>query len=244
MIYLLHGSDTAKSLEKLKNIIAEFREKNGGDLDIHRFDAEENGPEEIKKTLETRSLFSAKKLVVMKYFSTSRSKDELRRILERTKGDPQTTVILWDRELAEKDLVWLKALCKKTQEFNGMKREMSAGANIFQLGDTFFSSPIKGLYYLLGMLHGGYDDFNIFSYLLNHARTISLVKYYMNRREPAAAKHGIHPFVVKKAENIARLLPEDAPVEMLKVFFEEDCHIKIGLSRPRDSLIKVLFQKI
>ncbi len=240
MIYLLYGSNFQASLEKLNEIIAEYRKKNG-DLNIYKFDAEENELEKIKTALQTRSLFSEKKLVVLKHVATSDSKQQIFQILQNLDGD--IIVVLWERELDSTGLAELRPHCSKAQEFKSTEKLERPGANIFRLGDTFFSSPREGLRSLLSLLHDGHEDFNLFSYLVNHARVLAVVKYYADRLEPVATKHGIHPYVVKKAGSAIRLISKDALSDTLKSFFEEDHRVKTGLSKPRDSLVKIFLQK-
>lgn len=241
MIYLLYGSDTARSREKLNEIIAEYRRKNGADLSVYSFDAEEDTQEEIKRALETGSLFSNKKVVTLKHLSLSPNKELLLGALENLKDSRETIVFLWERELDEKVAAELRPYCAKMQEFKGVKKYVKPAATIFQLGDTFLTSPREGLRSLLGLLHEGHEDFNLFSYLANHARTLAIVKYYTDRREIMPGKYGIHPYVVKKAEGVVRLLPMDAPPRALKSFFEGDYRIKTGRARPKDVLIKIFF---
>lgn len=125
-------------------------------------------------------------------------------------------------------------------DFKNSPLAESRDLNIFSLGDTFFTSRKEALRILLGLIHDGYDEFNIFSYLLNHARTLLTVKAYSEMREPILASHGIHPFVIKKATAIVRGLSMVELQQVFQRFFEEDLRIKIGLSTPRDSLFLML----
>lgn len=239
MIYLLYGSDTQRSIQKLNEITEEYRKKAGADFNLHRFDAEEDGWEKIRQALETGSLFSSKKLVVIKYFSLSPKPDELPEILEGAKNDPNVLIVLWDRELGTKELAAVRPLCQRTQEFKEVKTKLPE-ESIFQLGDTFFSHPRLALRTLLGLLNQGHDDFGLFSYLSNHARTLLTVKHYGETGKAVPASHGIHPFVIKKATAVIRGLPKEELQESLRRFFAEDYKIKVGIAKPKDSLFSML----
>lgn len=237
---MLYGSDIQKSREKLNEIIEEYRKRAGSGVNIHHFDAEEDALEKVKAAADTGSLFAPKKLIVIKYLSLSSwDREALFNILKKAKDDPETIMILWDRELSAKELAELKSYCNKTQEFKMIKREV-AEPSVFRLGDTFFSSRREGLRSLLELLDRGHDDFNLFSYLANHARTLFAVKSFSSKRLAVPASYGIHPYVVKKASSIAARLPEEHLSSHFKRFFEEDRKIKIGQSRPKDSLIHIL----
>lgn len=244
MIYLLYGSDTGRSHQKLNEIVEEYCRKAGSDLNLYRFDAEEEPNEQkIRRVLETGSLFADKKLVVVKYLFESRwNRGIFYKLLDAVKSDPNTVLIIWDRELSGKDAGEIIPLCTKIQEFKELKRE-EYGPSIFRLGDTFFSSPQEGLRELLRLFNFGHDDFNLFSYLASHARTLLIVRHYFEDKKPVPSRHGIHPFVVKKVSAIVRALPLVFWHRALCRFFEDDHKIKTGLIKPKDSLISMLITK-
>lgn len=242
MIYLLYGPDTVRSLKKLNEIIDEFRDQYG-DLSLHKFDAEETELAAVKTILETGSLFAAKKLVIIKYFfASSWYRPHFYELLAKIKNNPDTTIVMWDRELAEKGVSEVRLHCGKIQEF-GLSRADSQipDVNIFRLGDTFFSSQREALRDLLHLLHRGHDDFNLFSYLANHARTLLIVKDYTDKGKPVLSSLGLHPYVIKKAAMLVRLLPIHHLHNALVRFFEEDYRIKTGALKPKDSLLRSLF---
>lgn len=241
MIYLLYGSDTQKSREKLNEIIEEYRKRVGSGFNVYHFDAEEDAFEKVKEAADTPSLFTPKKLVVIKYFSLSRwDRAALHDILKKIKNDPEIIMIFWDRELSAKELTELKPYCSKAQEFKLIKREVPE-SSVFRLGDTFFSSRREGLRSLLELLDQGHDDFNLFSYLANHARKLMVIKSFADTGRAIPASYGIHPYVAKKASQLVRSMPEENLRRGLSRFFEEDLKIKIGQSRPKESLIQMLF---
>jgi len=118
-------------------------------------------------------------------------------------------------------------------------RAATPETNVFLLGDTFFGNQRDALKNLLQHFERGEDDFAVFSYLANHTRTLCTVKNYLERNQAIPAVHKIHPFVAKKASGIARMLSGADLTAVFGRFFEEDHKIKIGLSRPKESLIRI-----
>ncbi len=111
---------------------------------------------------------------------------------------------------------------------------------VFELGDTFFSKKKKGLKILLHLLYQGHDDFNVFSYLSNHARTLFTVKSHIDEGMAVPAKYGIHPYVIKKAASMVKSISTVQLQTTLRRFFEEDHKIKIGIKKPREALEHML----
>lgn len=123
----------------------------------------------------------------------------------------------------------------------GLAKVAAVEQNVFQLGDTFFVSPKIALGTLLNLLHRGHDDFNLFSYLVNHGRTLLTIKTYLDKGMAIPARHRLHPFVIKKASALARGLSQEKLQSLSGKFFEEDFKIKVGLSQPKESLLRILF---
>jgi len=114
---------------------------------------------------------------------------------------------------------------------------------VFDLGDTFFSSPRSGLLHMACLLHQGQDEFNLFSYLANHARTLLKVKAYAAADQPIPASTGLHPYVIKKASELVRALSLEDLRRRLQGFFAEDLKIKTGAAKPAESLLRLLLEK-
>lgn len=112
--------------------------------------------------------------------------------------------------------------------------------SIFHLGDTFFTKRGEALYNLLQLLYQGHEDFSLFSFLVNHGRTLLIVKSYLDKGMSVPAHHHLHPFVIKKASALARGLSQEKFQTLPGKFFEEDFRIKVGLSQPRESLLRIL----
>lgn len=296
MMYLLYGEDTFRSRRKLKEIEEEYRRKHGVNSNLHWCDAERHTVHECANIIDTNSLFSGKKLVVVEGACAYWDEKEVRRIAERSSVSLDTVAVFWEREgikNAKKSLQSIQTCAQKSHEFTllsgeGLRKwireeavtrgvaleaheiarlEFFGGGNlwgilqeiekkavgyagaaameqehkIFELGDLFFTHPRHALEKLLELQRDGMSEFDMFSYLANHCRTLLLVKEYAEKRQPVPLEFGVHPFVLKKASVLARQLSLQDLRRRLYTFFEEDWKIKTGLKKPAESLVSILF---
>lgn len=120
MIYFLYGPDTYRSRRKLREIVAEFRKKSGGNLGVTRIDAGEK-PEEVLGIGRTRSLFSAKELFVVEgaISAGEREAEYVTMMLLGWKNNPDLTVIFWEGEVDETSKLFkeIEKNATKAQEF-------------------------------------------------------------------------------------------------------------------------------
>ncbi|MEK9195727.1 MAG: hypothetical protein AAB975_05075, partial [Patescibacteria group bacterium] len=113
---------------------------------------------------------------------------------------------------------------------------------VFDLGDAFFTDKKQALVLLHRMLANGEDEFGLFSYISNRARTLVAIKQCAIEKRQVPPWLGIHPFVAKKTAELVRVLTPVQCASFASRFFEEDFRIKIGLSQPRDSLVRMLVE--
>lgn len=113
---------------------------------------------------------------------------------------------------------------------------------VFDLGDAFFTDKKRALAILHRLLENGEDEFGLFSYLVNRSRVLTAIKQCAEQKKPIPSWLGIHPFVAKKTEALTRILTLTQCCSFMSRFFEEDSRIKIGLSRPKDSLVQMLIE--
>ena len=126
---------------------------------------------------------------------------------------------------------------------NGEKMKITAAMpTVFDLGDAFFTDKKRAIGILHRLLQNGEDEFGLFPYLVNRSRALIAIKQCAQERRQVPSWLGIHPFVAKKTESLARLLTPAQCAAFLKRFFEEDFHIKVGLSQPRESLMGMLME--
>lgn len=113
-------------------------------------------------------------------------------------------------------------------------------ADIFQLGDVFFTAKRDAARIFHNLVARGNDDFGIFSYLANYARTLLLIKTCAEMRIPIPPHFGIHPYVIKKSSALARGLSRERISESLKKFYEADVCIKKGVTTPKEAILSML----
>lgn len=117
--------------------------------------------------------------------------------------------------------------------------EADSETTIFEAGDTLFHSPERSIKSFLKILDRGHDAMNLFSYLVNRTRTLIIVDEFSHRARPVPKNFGIHPFVIKKATSLIRLISRTRLNALFRRFFEEDRRIKTGRSDPKESLLQV-----
>lgn len=296
MIYALYGSDTYRSRQKLNEIIDAYRRKAGADIDFHCFDAVEQDCAHVKGIMETSSLFTQKKLVVVER-ALSDGMYSMLAYAKQWQDAKDQHLILRHEALdasAKKYLKLWQPFLTQSQEFEEMKgsqkeawvhqeasqrgvllspievRRMAAAASdawfamqeiekiavggqvdgsmnntvktptVFDLGDSFFTDRKRALHILHQLLKDGEDDFGLFSYLTNRSRALMAIKQCVEQKKQVPAWLGIHPFVAKKTATLARTLTSTQCAAFMTRFFKEDHHIKIGLSQPKDSLMRML----
>lgn len=127
MLLVLHGPDTYRSRRKLNEIIDEYRQKAGTELNFHRLDFEEQDSAELKRLIETPSLFARKKLVVVEYaLAHPTALNTIEPLLAGISDSRDIVIVLWDRELDEKgkqQLVKAEKFANKIQEFKLLSRD-------------------------------------------------------------------------------------------------------------------------
>ena len=154
--------------------------------------------------------------------------------------------------LVSSDAMYLSSFGSDLWALSGELDKMALGAAIgvgtgaydehliFRLGDAFFTSHKDALKAMMLLRERGEDPLKILSYLTGHARILLAVKSAVGERRPVPSELGVHPYVVKKASLQAETLSFERLSSALCGFFEEDWKIKTGLSRPSESLARML----
>lgn len=123
MIIAFHGPNTYRSRQKVKELFDEYRTKYGDALDVRRIDADEEDFSVLKSLLESRSLFSSKKLIMVSYVFSGKRAGEMelgKDLLQFASESKDVMLILWDGVLAADDkkrLAQWKPFFSKSQEF-------------------------------------------------------------------------------------------------------------------------------
>ncbi len=121
MLYLLYGSDTYRSRQKLNDIIEEYRKKAGANFEFQKFDCDEDDLTRLQLAIEGGSLFSAKRLIVAAYpFSGKCDFDICVRLAKKAKDSKEIFLVFWDRDIGKSGATKLsrvRAFSHKEQEF-------------------------------------------------------------------------------------------------------------------------------
>ena len=125
-------------------------------------------------------------------------------------------------------------------QINSNANSIVKAASVFDLGDSFFTDKKQALHILHQLLERGEDDFGLFSYLTNRSRALVAIKQCTEQKKQIPTWLGIHPFVAKKTAALVYKLTLAQCAAFMINFFEEDSRIKVGLSQPKDSLVRIL----
>ncbi len=125
MIIFLYGEDTYRSSQKLKKIINKYKKTYKSGLNLRFFDVKESDYQEFSDQFKINSMFSEKKLVVIKNFFHKKSfqdsfLEDIKRLLEG-----EDLVVVYQKGKTDKRKKGFKNLVKKTknQEFNLLSEE-------------------------------------------------------------------------------------------------------------------------
>ncbi len=121
MLYLLFGTNTYGSREKVREMIAEHHAKTGAAFQVKRFDAEEDDMRAAAVELGASSLFSPKKLIVIEHvFTVPHAIENINDVAVSVAGQRDCIVVLWDGALnaeAKRRVLKFEKIADKVQEF-------------------------------------------------------------------------------------------------------------------------------
>ena len=97
MLRLIHGADSFRSFKKAQEIF-KAAQKKIKDAEVFNIDVSEKTPEGIFQLLEGQSLFSTKKIILLKNLTENRAyKEIIDALLNRLKKlDKSTILIFWE----------------------------------------------------------------------------------------------------------------------------------------------------
>jgi len=131
MIFFLYGEDSFRSYERVLEIKDRFKLSDKSNSGLSSFDAEEKKSifDEFMKTYEMPSLFSPKRLLVIKKAISAASSEEQKKLLDFLKGnaerllkDEDWIVVFWESGMPKKNNALFKFLehNAKKQNFEGL----------------------------------------------------------------------------------------------------------------------------
>jgi len=124
MIIFLYGPDTFRSVQKLKEIIKSYKTKHKSGLNFRQFEQPAECFEELSDVLSSISMFSEKKLVIIKNGCSSSGIDQ-QRLLELVKSrqadeDNDLILVFWEdggNSKNNKLFNWLVKKAKQKENF-------------------------------------------------------------------------------------------------------------------------------
>ncbi len=212
MIYLLHGEDTLRSREKLREIRARFVRVAGGDEAAVTVQAAETSLADLRALLETGSLFRSKRLVMVEELSCA--SPEVRDYFKERAAAlaaSEDIIVLWERGAASETAAAIEKHAAKAQEFTQRNRPR-AGAlknnRVFAFTDALGARrPREALLLYHELIAGGENAEKLFWAVAWHVRTLATLREFLEKGVPAAAIERsvkLHPFVIKKGLAQAR----------------------------------------
>ena len=122
MIVFLHGPDTYRSRQKLRDIVIQYEQAHQNKVRSFFFDCKEASVEDVKRAVETISLFEKKKLIIIEgIFQNASFIEWMKREKQKLEKSEQYIIILFERgeikaKSSNKLYQWLKKHAKQ-QEF-------------------------------------------------------------------------------------------------------------------------------
>jgi len=129
MLIFLYGQDTYRSRQELKKIVGEYKEANPDWIDLVRIDADDKEIEifqALRQTVDTVSMFSQKKLIIIERISEIDSNIQ-KEIVEFLKSrniekNDEINLVFWDEEADNKsELIGHLKSKAKCEEFELLK---------------------------------------------------------------------------------------------------------------------------
>lgn len=122
MILFLHGADTYRARQKLREIIAHYEQTHQGQVRSFLFDCRQSSLDEVQRAMETISLFERRKLVILEnVFGSAPFAEWMSQEKERLEKSEHHIVVVFEpgevqKKTQNKLYQWLKKHAKK-QEF-------------------------------------------------------------------------------------------------------------------------------
>ena len=239
MFYLLHGKDTLKGKQKLKELLVFFRSK-VGNAGIFRIEEDGFNLAELEELLKSQMLFGDKHVVVCdRIFSNPTAKEFVRNNVEKIAGS-RNAFIFFEEEVDEETFALLEKHAAKIQEFKPQLSGAEKQHNLFPICDAF-SAKNKGKLWTLFQqaLLSGVPAEEVFWKIWWQVKNLLLVKKLSELGEKKAQKEsGLHPFVVKKTLSALRNFTEkelnDSALALVELYHNArrgDADFEVGLEK-------------
>lgn len=196
MLYVLHGSDSRKSREKLHVLVKKLLLKKPN-ASYFRVDDENFSEAKIEEYIGSQGLFESKYIVLLDKLLENRESGEVLVSRAGEIADSENIFILLEEEIHERTLKILKRHAEKVQEFSLSKQGKSYRFNVFSVTDAFGGRSKKKLWTLYHKaIRSGVAAEELHGILFWQVKTMLLVDN--NDTE------GMKQFVVGKARKFLR----------------------------------------
>ena len=208
MLYLFHGEDTIRSLNKLNELIQNLLKKRGAADSLFEINDENFDESYFKNLTRTNHLFGEKNLVVLKrVFENKNLSDYFAKNITHISESPNI-FIFWeespDKEIMdafqkEAKKIWqFKKSQKEEQE--KQRAEKEEGRRLFQITDAFSERKPRLAWLLLQKAAmNGINEEEIFWKIFWQLKNLIILKNYQGLPAAAIAKKAkMHPFVLQK----------------------------------------------
>lgn len=218
MLYILHGTDTAKVRAKAHGLI-ETLQKKRPDAEVFYIDSESFSEESLKEFVQSQGLFSSKYIVVLS--RVFENKNAKQKVLDRAAqlGEAEHVFLLIEEVLDVKELKVLEKHATQVVVYDAVKKEKQS-FNTFALADALGARDKKKLWLLYTQAkEQDIADEDIHGVLWWQMKSIILA-----HSATTASEAGLKPFVFSKAKRFAAHFSKDeankALTDLMTIYHE------------------------
>lgn len=197
MLYIFHGTDTAKVRAKAHSLIDTLQKKRP-DAEVFWMDSETFASEKLKELTESQGLFSLKYIVVLN--RVFENKDAKQAVLEAVSALAQAehVFVMVEEAFGTKEITAFQKHATQMVAYDAQKTEKQT-FNTFSLSDALGARDKKKLWMLyIQAKDAGVSDEEIHGVLWWQAKSMMLAS-----TTKSAEEAGLKPFVFSKAKKFA-----------------------------------------
>lgn len=218
MLYLFHGEDTIRSLNKLNGLVQNLLKKKGTDSSLFEINEDNFDESYFKNLIYGSHLFGDKNLVILK--RVLENKNLVDYFLQNLVPFAQSSnvFIFWEESLKQEILTLFQKEAQKIWQFNrpedklSKERELETQAKernkvIFQMIDAFSEKKSRSSWFLFQKnLMAGADEEEIFWKIFWQLKNLIILKPYQKESVDLINRQiKLHPFVLKKCLSVLPL---------------------------------------
>lgn len=231
MIYLFHGEDAMRSLNKLNETMRQLLKKAGSDAPLFEINEENFDESYFKNLIYSNHLFGEKNLVALKrVFENKTLSDYFTKRLGDLNKSPHI-FIFWEEALNKEILalfqrearkIWQFKKLKKLDEKQELEKTREEKNAIFQFIDAFSEKKPRFAWFLFQkLLMSGVDEEEIFWKIFWQTKNLAGLKPEQNAPfNLIVQKSKLHPYVVKKCLKVLPIFDKEKLEELSKNLLE------------------------